>query len=72
MLSILIKAIEAGHLKLFLNKEDENFLIEKIKEIKKQYLYSSSFHGLHHSEKVLLFSYLIGKNQGLNREEMEI
>lgn len=35
-------------------------------------LYKFQFHGIHHSQKVMLFSYLIGKHENLNSDEMKI
>lgn len=55
-----------------INERDMEILINKINSIKKEFLFKSNFHGLYHSEKVLLFSYLIGKAEKLNDVEMEI
>lgn len=55
-----------------ISEHDMEVLINKINSIKSEYLFKSKFHGLYHSEKVLLFSYLLGKHQGLNDTEMQI
>ncbi len=55
-----------------LNENDIEILIKQLNNMKEDFLYKSKFHGLYHSEKVLLFSYLLGKNQGLNDEQMQI
>lgn len=35
-------------------------------------LYSSNFHGAYHSEKVLMFAYLLGKSENLSDDDMQI
>lgn len=72
MSNILIKAFNENILDKYLNEADKEILISKIKALNLKYLYSSPFHGLHHSEKVLLFSYLISKQFKLTTEELEI
>lgn len=56
----------------YLTKEDVAYLEEKISKIKKEKLFKSKLHGLYHSQKVLLFSFLIGKYYKFNDIEMEI
>lgn len=55
-----------------LTKEDIEKLVKEIDEIEKRYLYKTNFHGYFHSQKVLLFAYLIGKNENLTEDEMQI
>lgn len=55
-----------------LTQEDMNILIKQIESIKKRYLYKTNFHGYFHSQKVLLFAYMIGKEIQLSKEEMQI
>lgn len=70
--NILIKAIDDGFLDKYLTPEDKEYLITKIKSIKTNELYESAFHGLYHSQKVLLFTYLLSKKCGLTKEELEL
>lgn len=51
------------------NKEE---FLKILNDIDKKQLYNSPIHGLYHSEKVLLFSYLIGKHYNLNEQDMRI
>lgn len=51
------------------NKEE---VLKILKTIKKDKLYRSNIHGLYHSEKVLLFAYLIAKNERLNDIDLKI
>src|SRR5574344_2771586 len=50
--------------------------IENLKQInnniKKEQLYHFEYHGLHHSQKVMIFAYLIGKHENINNEDMKI
>lgn len=72
MKNILINLIEKGIVDSYLNEEDRLKIIEKIKKIKDKFLYKSVFHGLHHSEKVFLFAYIIGKYNNLSNVDLEI
>ena len=72
MKNILINLIEKGIVDSYLNEEDRLKIIEKIKKIKDNFLYKSVFHGLHHSEKVFLFAYIIGKYNNLSNVDLEI
>lgn len=56
----------------FINQENTLELIQILKNIKQNKLYSSQIHGLYHSEKVLLFAYLIGKQLNLNPIDFQI
>lgn len=47
-------------------------LKEALKGLKTKYLYPSPFHGLYHSEKVLLFALIIAKEYNLNDEMTQI
>ena len=51
------------------NKEE---FLKILNDIDKKQLYNSPIHGLYHSEKVLLFSYLIGKYYNFNEQDMRI
>ncbi|MDD6388610.1 MAG: HD domain-containing protein, partial [Bacilli bacterium] len=51
------------------NKEE---FLKILNDIDQNQLYDSPIHGLYHSEKVLLFSYLIGKHYNLNKQDMRI
>ena len=55
-----------------LTKQDMEIITNEIENIEKRYLYKTNFHGYFHSQKVLLFAYLIGKNQNLKEDEMQI
>ena len=72
MSNILYDLILEGKLDLYLNEKEKENLIKLVKNINKSFLYESDFHGLHHSEKVLLCAYLLGRHEDLNPEEMEI
>ena len=72
MSSILNDLILSEKLDLYLTSDDKKLLSTKISQIRKEFLYPSKFHGIHHSEKVLLFSYLIGKHENLSLDELEI
>lgn len=61
-----------NNLNQLLQKEDCDKLINQIENIRTKYLYPTKFHGLYHSQKVLLFAYLIGKHEGLSEEDMQI
>jgi len=57
-----------------LTDSQKNFLLNKLHILhkNKELLYKTHFHGLYHSEKVMLFAYLIGVKQGLSDIELEI
>lgn len=57
-----------------LTDSQKNFLLNKLHILhkNKELLYKTHFHGLYHSEKVMLFAYLIGVKQGLKDIELEI
>ena len=55
-----------------LTREDMEKIVKEIDNIEKRYLYKTNFHGYFHSQKVLLFAYLIGKHENLTNEEMQI
>ena len=55
-----------------LTQEDKNKLVKEIENIQRRYLYKTNFHGYYHSQKVLLFAYLIGKHENLTEDEMQI
>lgn len=56
----------------FISEEDVLELTNILKGIQKHKLYRSQIHGLYHSEKVLLFAYLIGKKMNLNPVDFQI
>lgn len=56
----------------FVDEEKRTELIQILKNIKKYELYSSHIHGLFHSEKVLLFAYLIAKEMNLDPVSFQI
>lgn len=60
MKNILINLINNGIVDGYLDDKNKNKVIDIIKTIKDKYLYKTVFHGLHHSEKVLLFSFILG------------
>lgn len=72
MSNILSKLILSGKLDLYLSETEKSDFLKRIQAIKTKYLYESAFHGLHHSEKVCLFAYLIGRHYKLNSEQMKI
>lgn len=51
------------------NKEE---LLRWVTSIKKDQLYSSIIHGLYHSEKVFMYSFILAKKLGLSQDECEI
>lgn len=55
-----------------LNEEDIKILKQKNNSIKSTELYKHKFHGMFHSQKVMLFAYLIGKKNNLSEDEMKI
>lgn len=59
-----------------LNNFFENFdgseLLSILDNIDRRKLYRSYFHGLHHSQKVCFFAYLIAKHKGLNDTDLKI
>lgn len=55
-----------------LSDSEISFLKEKIDKIDMYKLYKYEFHGVFHSQKVMLFAYLIGKYQNLSEEDMKI
>lgn len=72
MENILRNLIDSGNLDEYLNDFDKNNLKDIVKNINKYALYPSLFHGLHHSQKVLLFAYLLGKKYNLDEIDMKI
>ena len=56
----------------FLDENEIDELIEIINNIKQNKLYYSQIHGLYHSEKVLLFSYIIAKKMKLDPVSFQI
>ncbi len=42
-----------------------NYYVKQLNSIKKEYLYKSSDHGLHHNERVMLFSLYLGLKESL-------
>lgn len=66
---ILQNLIENETIKKETNKEE---IINILDDIKKEVLYKSYFHGLHHSQKVTYFTYLLAVNEKLNSEEFKI
>ncbi len=70
--NIINDFIDNGFLDFYLNEKQKNNLKEIVKNINKRVLYNSNFHGLHHSQKVLLFAYLIGIQQNLDEVDMQI
>lgn len=71
---ILLKKVNShiDYLSSLVSKEDIDNLINITNGIKKDKLYQSPIHGLYHSEKVMLFSYLIGKDLNLNDVDFQI
>ena len=55
-----------------LSLEQQEYFINKIKNMKRDKLYKSPIHGKYHSEKVCLFAYLLGCMKGLNDVDLEI
>lgn len=52
---------------------DMSLFIDKLHSIKEDKVYrKNNFHGLHHSQKVLLFSYILGKREKLNDIDLKI
>lgn len=59
-------------IKKFITQDDISILTDILKSVKMEKLYSSEIHGLYHSEKVMLFAYLIAKNLNLNPVDFQI
>ncbi|MEG1146681.1 MAG: HD domain-containing protein [Bacilli bacterium] len=55
-----------------LDSEDKEELKKIVSNIKVNQLYKSKIHGIYHSEKVLLFSYLLAKNFELSNADLRI
>jgi len=55
-----------------LSEEEIVFLKDIIDKIDMYKLYKYEFHGIFHSQKVMLFAYLIGKYKNLSAEDMKI
>ena len=72
MENILNSLLDSGLINDYLHADDLKYLKVVVKNIQKNYLYSSHFHGLYHSEKVLLFALVIAKSLDLNELEKEI
>lgn len=72
MKKILYNLIEQGLIDSYLDNEQKEDLKQKIRNIKEQYLYKSLIHGLHHSEKVLMFSYIISTDYDLSDSDRQI
>lgn len=78
-MSLIVNRILNKHLPLSENitsvLSDDDILKLKgyIEKINPSKVYRKNvFHGLHHSEKVLIFAYLIGKNENLDETDMKI
>lgn len=56
----------------FLEKTNCDELLDILDGVKKNKLFKSYFHGLHHSQKVCFFAYFIGKNLNLNDDDLKI
>lgn len=56
----------------YLQKIDTKEIVDILNNINKYVLYSSYFHGLHHSQKVCLFTYLICKELKINDIDTKI
>lgn len=72
MKNILIELINNGVVDSYLDTLSRDKIITIIKAIKEKHLYSSLFHGLHHSEKVLLFSYILGLYFKISEIDLQI
>ena len=55
-----------------LSDNDKDVLIKFSQNINYYKLYSSLFHGLHHSQKVMLFAFVLGKENSLKDADMKI
>ncbi len=55
-----------------LTEEEKKEIVDIITNINASVLYNSKIHGIYHSQKVFLFSYLIAKHENLNNEERQI
>ena len=72
MKKILYNLIEQGLVDSYLDNTQREDLKRQIKNIKEKYLYKSLIHGLHHSEKVLMFSYIISTDFDLSDSDRQI
>jgi len=70
--SILTDPSYSNYIQTYLSDWDRENLIRLASTINKKVLYSSHFHGLHHSEKVMLNAYVIGKHLQLNAVDFQI
>lgn len=66
------KNTEFVKLNEFFKEFDCSELVPILNSINKDSLYKSYFHGLHHSQKVCLFAYIIGKSLNLDDTDMKI
>ncbi len=55
-----------------LSRNQQDRFLNIIQNIKREKLYESPIHGLYHSEKVCLFSYLLGCMNHLSEEDLQI
>lgn len=59
-------------LKKFITDEDKQKLLEILSNVKHNKLYNSKIHGLYHSEKVMLFTYIVAKQMNLDPISFQI
>ena len=62
----------SSEIEKFINQRDILELTTILKTVKRDKLYSREIHGLYHSEKVMLFAYLIAKKLNLNPVDFKI
>ena len=64
-----IKRVVAG-----LSIDAKTFYLEKLENLylHKEYLYKSNFHGIYHSEKVMLYALIIGLENDLSSTDLNI
>lgn len=55
-----------------LTAEEIRTITEQLNSIQEKHLYKSKIHGIYHSEKVLFWTYLLGKDNGVSKEEERI
>ncbi len=72
MKKILCNLIDQGLTDSYLDNSQREELKELIKNIKEKYLYKSLIHGLHHSEKVLMFAYIISTDFEMSDVDRQI
>ena len=57
---------------VILDSLDKERILRDLRNVKDKYLYDSFIHGRNHSDKVYLFSYILGRIKNLSEDDMKI